>query len=375
MPSYKDKSGKWYCQFYFIDWDGQRKHTSKHGFARKKDADDYERSFKTKAKKQDVSMEELLDAYKAHLYSLVQLGTIKIQTADNYWDTIERSIRPFFKDVRNIANITPARINTWLAEASKGQRVKDKLMAGSIRNIKSRMNQIMTFAQRNYGLHDNPVFNSERIKNDGRQNRRVSMWPLETYQKFRDVVPNQPMKIFYDVLYFAGLRVSEAAVLTPKCIQPFKLIVTSTYVAKTRSTPTGHKDRPKSLASIREVQIPRFLYYELEDYISRLYKVKPDEPIFPFGPKKAQFLMRYLVLKHDLPYASPHTLRHSYASLLLKVTKDAAVVSHQIGHANPKITLSVYSHMVPGEDRLGVDKLEEYMFPTQTIGLEKPPEK
>ena len=39
-----------------------------------------------------------------------------------------------------------------------------------------------------------------------------------------------------------------------------------------------------------------------------------------------------------------HSLRHGFASLLIANGLNVVYVSRQLGHANPAITLSVYSH-------------------------------
>ncbi|MEJ2246184.1 MAG: tyrosine-type recombinase/integrase, partial [Acidobacteriota bacterium] len=44
---------------------------------------------------------------------------------------------------------------------------------------------------------------------------------------------------------------------------------------------------------------------------------------------------------------SPHSLRHTYASVNLAEGEDLAYISHQLGHANPAITLAIYTHFVP----------------------------
>ena len=70
MPAYKDsKTGKWYCQFYYEDWKGQRKHKVKRGFERKKDALKYETDFKARTQTDVVTIERLVAGYKAHLES------------------------------------------------------------------------------------------------------------------------------------------------------------------------------------------------------------------------------------------------------------------------------------------------------------------
>jgi integrase len=41
-----------------------------------------------------------------------------------------------------------------------------------------------------------------------------------------------------------------------------------------------------------------------------------------------------------------HDLRHTYASVLIELGADIVFLSNQLGHANPAITLGVYSHMI-----------------------------
>jgi len=43
---------------------------------------------------------------------------------------------------------------------------------------------------------------------------------------------------------------------------------------------------------------------------------------------------------------------HSWASHMLAAGADLAYVSNQLGHANPSITLRIYSHWVPGVRRI-----------------------
>ena len=46
MPTYKDeKTGSWYCKFYYTDWQGNKKQKLKRGFKLQRDAKDWERKF------------------------------------------------------------------------------------------------------------------------------------------------------------------------------------------------------------------------------------------------------------------------------------------------------------------------------------------
>lgn len=364
MPAYKEKDGSvWYCQFWYTDWTGKRRHSSKRGFARKKDAEDYERSFKSRVQSEVISMPTLIAAYKEHLDNLCALGSLKISTADNYKINIDRYITGYFADVKNITTITPDHVNKWLATITMSQFSPDKkLHASTLRNIRSRLRQIMEYAQNNYGLQNNPVDRGERIKRDGRKNKRAKMWTLAQYQIFRDSLPRYSIKVFFDTLFFAGLRIGEACAITPADIVPYKIIISRNYIPKNKLH-NAHISTPKTYSSRREVQIPHFLYRELQDYISQIYGLADDDLLFNFNPQGARDIMTSKIQALGLPYASPHTLRHSYASLLLNVTKDITVVAKQIGHSNPKTTWAVYSHMVPGQDREAVDKLESQIGP------------
>ena len=66
MPAYKDeKRNTWYCQFWYIDWQGTRRHKVKRGFKTKREAKDYENKFKDTSKNNvDISFGSLYENYK-----------------------------------------------------------------------------------------------------------------------------------------------------------------------------------------------------------------------------------------------------------------------------------------------------------------------
>jgi integrase len=52
-----------------------------------------------------------------------------------------------------------------------------------------------------------------------------------------------------------------------------------------------------------------------------------------------------------LPEIRLHDLRHTHATLLLATGTPVKVVSERLGHASPTVTLSVYAHVLPGDQR------------------------
>jgi integrase len=55
-----------------------------------------------------------------------------------------------------------------------------------------------------------------------------------------------------------------------------------------------------------------------------------------------------LIRKSGLPRIRFHDLRHSHASQLLAAGVNIKVVAERLGHADPAVTLRVYSHLMPG---------------------------
>ena len=49
----------------------------------------------------------------------------------------------------------------------------------------------------------------------------------------------------------------------------------------------------------------------------------------------------------DIPF-SLHNLRHTHASNMLSNNYPITQLAHRLGHADPSITLSIYSHVVKG---------------------------
>jgi len=52
-----------------------------------------------------------------------------------------------------------------------------------------------------------------------------------------------------------------------------------------------------------------------------------------------------------MPEVTFHSLRHAHASQLIAEGVDLVTISKRLGHANPSITLRVYSHLFATDDR------------------------
>jgi integrase len=55
-----------------------------------------------------------------------------------------------------------------------------------------------------------------------------------------------------------------------------------------------------------------------------------------------------LLTRAGLGYRKPHTLRHTFASMLIQAGESLAYVEEQLGHSSITITVDTYRHLIPG---------------------------
>jgi integrase len=66
-----------------------------------------------------------------------------------------------------------------------------------------------------------------------------------------------------------------------------------------------------------------------------------------------------LLKRVGLRYRKPHTLRHTFASMLIQAGESLAYVKEQLGHSSITITVDTYGHLIPGTNKAAVDRLDD----------------
>src|SRR3989338_3312322 len=79
----------------------------------------------------------------------------------------------------------------------------------------------------------------------------------------------------------------------------------------------------------------------------------------PLDDSKVRKVLARLLVKAGLPRRNLHSLRHSFASLLIQNGESLAYVRDQLGHSSIQITVDTYGHLVPGGNRRAVNRLDD----------------
>lgn len=78
-----------------------------------------------------------------------------------------------------------------------------------------------------------------------------------------------------------------------------------------------------------------------------------------FNPKRFSAKFNELLKKNNLPLIRFHDLRHSHASLLVKMGVQPKEISSRLGHSNIGITMDLYSHLYEETDRKVANMFDE----------------
>ena len=93
--------------------------------------------------------------------------------------------------------------------------------------------------------------------------------------------------------------------------------------------------------------------------IIRNDRVFIKEDSTPMHPDSITEWVRKFVQKNDLPYFSPHSLRHTHATLLIAEGVNIPTVSRRLGHSSIATTTKVYLHAIQSADEIASDVLED----------------
>ncbi len=154
-----------------------------------------------------------------------------------------------------------------------------------------------------------------------------------------------------------GLRIGEALGVRWSDIDFGKGTLTvKRTIWRGRTLPT------KTNSSRRTIKLPRIaleaLHRHKEHANGRLQDGSEDSGwVFPTARGNPHYAANFYKLswkpmleRAGLPPITFHQLRHGAASFLLSQGVPIPVVSRYLGHANPSITLSVYSHMIEDDE-------------------------
>lgn len=254
------------------------------------------------------------------VFSFLNQPTISKKSQENY----ERILRQFFYFYKGlgIKDITTAHITLYLKKLNK---------APSTKNLHLRV--ISAFYRYSFKVKyvsENPTqaLRQEKVP----EKFRFKILHRQQIQRMIDLEENHSKKMLLKILYYTGLRVSEAISLNEKSfrVAEWNKGAYMTVVGK------GSK--------VRSVFLPFDFYLQINEYIKTSTNI---EGLLFFDPKTEKGLTRFQAFriiqraakraKVD-PLPSPHWFRHSNATHSIEAGAPVHVVQASLGHSSISTT-------------------------------------
>ena len=343
------KDGRsWVFIQYSKGLDGKRHQYQSQAYMTEEEAIQAEKAYLNKYK--DVEVNPHMTFKEAYtIYYEYQKDKIKDSTLKTY--------RVRIKYMGLLDNVELVNLDWDLYQKWRAQINKTNLCDRYKTDIQKFIKQVINFAEKQWDFNLRKFYNKlEPFKTPGALKKEMDFYEPEEFFKFISVVDDLRYKCFFELLYYCGLRRSEARGLQWKHIDfKNKLLTVSQQVlnpSNSNASTEWYISSTKTEASNRTIPIATTLLNDLAEL------KKSNERI-------AKFKQTWFVLGDDVPMATGrmyfyrdkyaekagvrrirlHDFRHSCASALISGSAPITAVSNFLGHSETTETLETYTHM------------------------------
>lgn len=351
------KSGIKYCfTLRYKDIFGNTKQYTSKGYNSPKEAKLEEAKFRVKISEGKITNSTLTFNQLFNEYIEYKSKEIKRQSLEKV-KNLYKVFDPIGEIKVNDFNLaTYRKFRLYIEEKKYSLEYNNKLM-GLLRRL-------LKYSNKYYNTNDEIIKYIDNFKEVGRIKKEMQFFTYEEFQKFISVIEEKNYKVFFEVLYYLGLRQGEATALTWEDIDFAKKEVN---INKTLTTKLKGQlytiSSPKTPSSNRNLPIPNKLVKELKElklkaktkkYFKESWFVFGDE--LPFRETTIQKRKNNYCKLAEVKQIRIHDFRHSCASFLISNDASIVLVSKYLGHSKISTTLDTYTHLYKNE-LLEVSKL------------------
>lgn len=289
-------------------------------------------------------------------------------TWDVYGKWIKNHIKPELGGIL-LRELQPSQIQKFYNRKLSQKPLNGRgqtISASSIRQMHIIINQVLDQALKEGKIIRNPAKATKPPKWEKAEAAFLTEKQIKDF--FKNISDDRWFPAFFTVLG-SGLRLGELCALKWDNVDLENGIIhvkESVVRVKTNSN-EGPKtkliiQKPKTKSSIRSIPIPAEVVSELKRWerqrkaeMMRIGRPSKELTGFVFARMDGKMIEPGSLSKHFLDLIREnglegihfHTMRHSYASLLLKAGEHPKVVQELLGHSSIQVTMDIYSHVDP----------------------------
>jgi integrase len=341
----KRHDGQWRARYR----DSAGREHAKH-FARKGDAQRW--------------LDEVTTSLVTGQYVDPKAGQVTFQTYAEQWRAIQvhrPSSRAYVETVlrrhvyptlgnRPLSSILPSDVQAWVRRLETGGVNRKPLAASTVGVVHSVLAEVFKAAVRDRRIVANPCEGTRLPKV---QQRKVVPPTTEQVEELRGAMPER-LRALVTFVAGTGARQGEALGLTVDRLDMLRREVHIDRQLVGLGSAGPRFGPPKTSASVRTIPLPRVVVDSLAAHLAAYPPV--GGLVFsldglPVTRQRFGHLWRPAAAAVGLPARSGlHSLRHYYASLLIRHGESVKTVQARLGHASAIETLDTYSHLWPDSD-------------------------
>lgn len=204
--------------------------------------------------------------------------------------------------------------------------------------------------------------------------KEIRVWDADAVLKFLEVAKHSPYYMIFLLAITTGMRKGEILGLQWRYINVEEgyLSVAQVFNKHENKLVPGAKTK----AGIRTIDLPDETVQALIEYkdlidvqkqrAAAIYQdfdlVNCSPTGTPIDPSNVTRTFKELTKKAGLPDIRFHDLRHTHATLLLKQGVHPKIVAERLGHADTRMTLDTYSHLLPSMQKETAKNFGKMLF-------------
>lgn len=293
------------------------------------------------------------------LYLADRAPRVSDKTIKDYRDQWKRIVLPYLGGYR-LDRLQPFNIDDWLAELDKAGVGRE-----SQRKALTRLRSALKFATRRRMVAVNVALDVEMPEKPAKRPIVVTS-PTDVERMRANALADGHDRdaLIYSLGFYLGLRPGEIFGLQASALDGAKLTIDQRRTLKLEVVGGKVKERSQletgsKTNTIREVDVPEVVLNEMREYIDGDGLLFPNRKGLPLTDSQYRSWVRNRFNKHRVSEkATPYSMRHSAASLLILSGRSINYIARQLGHSATE-SLKTYQHVMDDlefEERIPVNK-------------------
>jgi integrase len=303
-----------------------------------------------------VTVSEFVDRYMDQ----VAIHTLRPKTLESYESLVRIHIKPSI-GFHRLSALSPAHLQKLYSD-----KLNSGLSKRTVQFIHSIIHKILDQAMK-WGLVIRNV--ADLVDAPSPKRKAPNVWTAEQVKTFLNHVKGHRWYLIYVLAIYCGFREGEILGIHYDDIDLKHGVINVRHAVQYLKGKGLVITEPKTDRARRAVTVPDFainvIKHHLESqYINQgiIFKTSNKTPI---SPRNLVRHFKASLKEAGVPEIRFHDLRHTSATLLLSAGVHPKVVQERLGHSSVVLTLTTYSHVLPGIQEEAAIKLEAFIENTK----------